>query len=274
LLFQDWNTTLNSYRFGADLKILKGTVISYDQFLDYYKGDTTWQLAPFAQARLPGTSGTVEVGLPIDPANKTPCAINSPASSLIDSAGTLTNPACNAYFDYRRTNRARTSQPTERLSLHSTYFQRLDLAASYAYSSADMNAPLDEFFNGLIQRSSIRQETVTGPVTRGESQMWPISASLSTGQNISGSSKPFASGLTESRRALVLLKLTGYGLILRLVPCSLQSAVHTERNQYLRPIVIQPELEEEPDRSRLGCVEAFWRPHRIQIWRPGVSSGR
>jgi len=163
LLFQDWNTTLNSYRFGADLKILPRTVISYDQFLDYYKGDTTWKSAPFAQALLPGTPGTVELGLPIDTANKTPCAISPPATSLIDSTGTLTNTACNAYFDYNRTNRTRTSQPTERLSLHSTYFQRLDLAASYAYSSADMNAPLDEFFNGLMQRSGIRQQTVTGP---------------------------------------------------------------------------------------------------------------
>jgi hypothetical protein len=163
LLYQAWNTTLNSYRFGADAKILPHTVISYDQFLDYYKGDTNWQLAPFAQALLPGAQGTVELGLPIDTANKTPCAINSPATSLIDSTGTLTNTACNAYFNYNRSNRIRTSTPTERLSLHSTYFQRLELAASYAYSSADMNAPLNESFNGLIQRSSIRQETVTGP---------------------------------------------------------------------------------------------------------------
>jgi hypothetical protein len=163
LLFQDWNTTLNSYRFGVDLKILPRTVISYDQFLDYYKGDTTWQLAPFAPAFLPGTPSTVELGLPIDTANKTPCAITPPATSLINSTGTLTNTACNAYFDYNRTNRIRTSTPTERLSLHSSYFQLLDLTASYAYSSADMNAPLDEFFNGLIQRSGIRQETVTGP---------------------------------------------------------------------------------------------------------------
>jgi len=163
LLFQDWNTTANSYRFGADLKILPRTVLSYDQFFDYYKGDTAWQLAPFAQALLPTTPGTVELGLPINTTNKTPCAINPPAISLVDSTGTLTNTACNAYFDYNRTNRTRTSTPTERLSLHSSYFQRLELTASYAYSSADMNAPLNEFFNGLIQRSSIRQETVTGP---------------------------------------------------------------------------------------------------------------
>ena len=163
LLYQAWNTTLNSYRVGADVKLLPRTVISYDQFLDYYKGDTTWQLAPFAQALLPGAPGTVELGLPVDTSNKNPCVINSPATSLIDSTGTLTNTACNAYFNYNRSNRIRTSTPTERLSLHSTYFQRLELTASYAYSSADMNAPLNESFNGLIQRSSIRQETVTGP---------------------------------------------------------------------------------------------------------------
>jgi hypothetical protein len=163
LLYQAWNTTLNSYRFGVDVKLLPRTVISYDQFLDYYQGDTTWQLAPFAQALLPGTPGTVQLGLPMDTANKNPCAVNPPATSLIDSTGTLTNTACNGYFDYNRSNRTRTSTPTERLSLHTTYFQRLEFAASYAYSSADMNAPLDELFNGLIQRSSIRQETVTGP---------------------------------------------------------------------------------------------------------------
>ena len=66
-------------------------------------------------------------------------------------------------LSYNRSNRTRTSTPTERLSLHSSYFQRLELTASYAYSSADMNAPLNEFFNGLMQRSDIRQETVTGP---------------------------------------------------------------------------------------------------------------
>ena len=164
LLYQGWNTTLNSYRFGADVKLLPRTVISYDQFLDYYKGDTTWQLAPFASALLPGTTGgIVELGLPIDTANKTPCAIKSPATSLIDSTGTLTNTACNGYFNYNRSNRIRTSTPTERVSLHSTYFRLVELAASYSYSSADMNAPLDELFNGLSQRSSLRQESVTGP---------------------------------------------------------------------------------------------------------------
>ncbi|WP_148210189.1 hypothetical protein [Candidatus Korobacter versatilis] len=163
LLYQNWNTTLNSFRAGIDVKLAPRTVLSYDQFLDYYKGDSNWQLAPFFQAFLPGGTQTVELGLPVATAGKTPCAINPPNTSLIDPTGTLTNTACNAYFDYNRTNRIRTTTPTERLSFHSSYFDRLDFSASYAYSSADMDAPFNEFFNGLSQRSGVRQETLTGP---------------------------------------------------------------------------------------------------------------
>jgi len=165
LLYQNWNTTMNSYRAGIDFKVAPRTVLSYDQFLDYYKGDSSWQLAPFLQAFLPGTTQTVELGLPVATANKTPCAITAPNTSLIDSTGTLTNVACNAYFDYDRTNRIRTTTPTERVSFHSSYIERLDFAASYAYSSTDMDAPFNEFFNGLSQRSGVRQETLTGPAS-------------------------------------------------------------------------------------------------------------
>ena len=69
LLLQDWNTTMNSYRFGVDWKAAPRTVISYDQFFDYYKGDTDYQLAPFAPALL-STGTPVELGLSIDTVNK------------------------------------------------------------------------------------------------------------------------------------------------------------------------------------------------------------
>jgi len=160
LLLQPWNTTLNSYRMGVDWRVLPRTVLSYDQFLYYYKGDTDPQLASFAPALLPG-GGPVELGLPIDTANREPCGITPPATSLI-STGTLTNVTCNAYFSYLRTQRIRTSTPTERLSLRSNYFQRVDLVASFSYSSADMNTPLDESFNGLETRTSTRAFVGTG----------------------------------------------------------------------------------------------------------------
>ena len=161
LLLQPWNTTMNSYRMGVDWKIAPRTVLSYDQFLDYYKGDTDTQLASFAPALLPG-GGPVELGLSIDTANKEPCAVTPAGSPLINSAGTLTNVTCSAYFSYLRNQRIRTSTPTERLSLRSNYFQRVELIASFAYSAADMSTPLDESFNGLLTRTSTRAFLGTG----------------------------------------------------------------------------------------------------------------
>jgi hypothetical protein len=153
-LFQDWNTTMNSYRAGMDFRIAPRTVLSYDQFLDYYKGDTDYQLNPINEALLPTTpASSVSMGLSFDTVNKEPCAVVPPATSLIVN-GTLTNVTCSAYSSYLRNQRIRTSTPTERVSLRSNYFQRLDLVASFAYSSADMSTPLDESFGGLITRTS------------------------------------------------------------------------------------------------------------------------
>jgi hypothetical protein len=154
LLFQDWNTTMNSYRLGVDFRIAPRTVLSYDQFLDYYKGDTDYQLDPINQTLLPTTPvSSVSLGLSIDTANKEPCAVVPPATSLIAN-GSLTNVTCSAYSSYSRNQRIRTSTPTERISLRSNYFQRLDLVASFSYSSADMSTPLDESFGGLITRTN------------------------------------------------------------------------------------------------------------------------
>ena len=159
LLSQPWNTTLNGYRLGVDWKVAPRTVISYDQFLDYFKGDTDQYLYPTFPALLPGGAGTVYLGLPIDTANRIPCA---PTGSTLISAGVLTNLNCGAYFSYSRLERVRTSIPTERISLRSNYWNRLDLTTSFSYSSADMTTPLNESFNGLIPRTSTRAFTDTG----------------------------------------------------------------------------------------------------------------
>jgi hypothetical protein len=161
LLLQPWNTTMNTYRLGVDWKIAPRTVLSYDQFLDYFRGDTDTQLASFAPALLPGGS-PVELGLSVDTGNRVPCAVKPPATSLINSTDTLTNVNCSAYFSYQRDQRIRTSTPTERLGLRSNYLPRVDLVASYSYSSAAMNTPLDESFNGLETRTTTRAFLGTG----------------------------------------------------------------------------------------------------------------
>src|ERR1019366_1913186 len=170
LLLQNWNTTMTSYRFGVDWKAAPRTVISYDQFFNYYKGDTDYQLASFAPALL-STGVPVELGLPIDTVNKEPCA-GAPAGTPLIVGGVLTNNNCSAYSlptatnpnlsGYSRYQRIRTSSPTERVSLRSNYFQRLDFVGSFSYSSANMSTPLDENFNGLLTRTNTLAFNGTG----------------------------------------------------------------------------------------------------------------
>ena len=161
-LLQDWNTTMNSYRLGVDFRIAPRTVLSYDQFLDYYKGDTDYQLNPINEALLPITpASSVSLGLSIDTVNKEPCTIAPPATSLIVS-GTLTNVTCSAYSSYARNQRIRTSTPTERISLRSDYFRKLEVLGSFSYSSAVSSTPLNESFSGLITRTNTLAFTGTG----------------------------------------------------------------------------------------------------------------
>jgi hypothetical protein len=161
-LLQNWNTTMNAYRLGVDLRIAPRTVFSYDQFLDYYKGDTDYQLNPINEALLPTTPpSSVSLGLSIDTANKVPCAVVPPATSLI-VGGILTNLTCSAYTGYGRNQRIRTSTPTERISLRSNYFRKLEVLGSFSYSSATSITPLDESFAGLLSRSNTLASTGTG----------------------------------------------------------------------------------------------------------------
>ena len=172
---------MNAYRIGMDFKVAPRTVLSFDgKFLYYYKGETDPQLSSFAMAFLPG-GGTVELGLPIDTANKSPCAVVPPATSLINSSGTLTNLDCNGYFSYFRNQRISTSTPMERVSLRSNYFPRVELIGSYTYSAANMHTPLNESFDGLQSRGDVRAFTTTGNGNaRQILPMWSISKAPST----------------------------------------------------------------------------------------------
>jgi hypothetical protein len=162
LLLQGWNTTMNSYRMGVDFRIAPRTVLSYDQFFDYYKGDTDYQLDPINQALVPTTPvSSVSLGLSIDTANREPCAVVPPATSLIVS-GTLTNFTCSAYSSYLRNQRIRTSTPTERISLRSSYYRKLEVLGSFSYSSATSSTPLAESFSGLITRTNTLAFAGTG----------------------------------------------------------------------------------------------------------------
>ena len=162
LIFQNTRTLLDAYQAGVDFKILPRTNISYDQFLQYYRGDTSWS-DPFQVFQL-STGAPVDAGLVYNVAARQPCP-NTP-TPIFD---TSTNPptlaaTCNGFLGYSRYAPTRTSYPTEQLTIQSSYFRRLDLSARGSYSSADTK--LDTFgerFSGLSTRTGVRLANATGP---------------------------------------------------------------------------------------------------------------
>ena len=155
LLNQIWNVTSNDYFIGFDVKVLPQTTISYDQSVSFDKNDTDYTLAPFAAFPLSDGS-LVSLGLPFNTGASQPCK-----TPLI---GGLANSTCNLFVQYIRNQRVRTTTPTEKLSLRSN-FRRVNLVAEASYSSADLDTPYFEFFDGLVSRSGVRQITSSGPVS-------------------------------------------------------------------------------------------------------------
>ncbi len=152
LLFQPLNTTLDAYRVGLNWRINRQSTASFIENIQVSKGGTDDSLAPFHPVDLP--NGTpVEFGLPW---------FNGFSPCAVPMIGGSANPACNGYFQYTRTQRVRTTIPTEQLNFQSRSIKRLDLTGTVSYSNADMSSPLDEFFNGLITRTGERQISTTG----------------------------------------------------------------------------------------------------------------
>ncbi|HEY7615792.1 MAG TPA: hypothetical protein VH744_03240, partial [Terriglobales bacterium] len=161
LLFQNWRTLLDGYQFGVDVKLLPRTNISYDQFLQYYRGDTSWQDQNFAFQLSDGSP--VDAGLIYNPTAGQPCA-NTPAPIFDASTTPATLKAtCNGYQGYSRFAPVRVSYPTEQLTLQSSYFRHLDLSARVSYSSSDSKVNgYDENFLGLVTRTAQRTFNIAG----------------------------------------------------------------------------------------------------------------
>jgi hypothetical protein len=137
LLFQNFKTSEDNYDVGVDFAFLPRTTLSYDQFIQHYKEDTSWTDGNLAyQVQVPGTNPPVyvpvDLGLVFSPG--TPCA-----TPLINSTTTppTANPACQGNVTFDRGGRPRGTIPTERFGFQTTYFRNLNMTGAFSYSSGE-----------------------------------------------------------------------------------------------------------------------------------------
>jgi hypothetical protein len=156
LLFQDWKTTVNTYRIGIDVRMLPKTSISFDQFWNYYKGDTGSKDQNQLFALSNGTP--VDLGVSFNSGANQPCGntFGGPPAGAV-------NPGCNAYFTYLTRAHTRTNALIEQISLQSNYWKQLDLSGHFSYTAGDANvADYIENVFGREARTNLRNRLTAG----------------------------------------------------------------------------------------------------------------
>ncbi|MGA2990859.1 MAG: hypothetical protein ABSD88_10340, partial [Candidatus Korobacteraceae bacterium] len=151
-LFNDFRTRSDRYQFGVDVRAIKRTTISFDQFIVHDKTDNNSNLNPFFGNFFTVTGiGVANIGFPFAPAPYNyPCSAPGGSLSLgIVAAG------CNAgAYLYHFSDNLRTTLPTSQLSLRSNYFRKLDITASGTYTDGTSHVTnIDDRFRGIVSRS-------------------------------------------------------------------------------------------------------------------------
>ena len=228
LLNQNWNNTLNGFRFGADFRVSKKTTLSYTQSLQYYFGGATYNLNGFNTWNLP--NGTpVTFGLPWFNSG-------SPCSAPLNNG--IANPSCNGFFSYVLNQHVNTSIPTEQINLTSSSLKWLDFNGQYQYSHASSSTPLYETFSGLSTRANNLAST-PGAATRtpAGTPLPPTSRPRSTSATGCGWWKPSASAISAWPAIFWILRAVSSPPPARArQPCSLPSPPFRRRPCCTAPV--------------------------------------
>ena len=92
-LFENYRTTINTYRIGVDLRLLPRTNFSYDQIWNHYKGDDSIT-DPFQNPLFKlANRSAVDLGWSFNAGANQPCGGTFLATGFV-------NPGCSAAFSY------------------------------------------------------------------------------------------------------------------------------------------------------------------------------
>lgn len=171
-LSQWFRNALSTFTGGVDFKLAKRTTLSYDQFFSFYKGDTTFQLAPTPFFLSNGTPVSLGVNVLTGPtvtcgsgANKTENVING-----------IANPFCSSTTTENQVAPTRTTFPTEQFRFSSNYWDRVSMNGRVTYVGGVSNVnSFNQTFIGIGRASApfpsgsvLREEIETGNGPNGQ----------------------------------------------------------------------------------------------------------
>jgi hypothetical protein len=167
-LYQDVQSRQDQYQVGVDVKLLPRTLLSYDQFYDHNKTDTTDVNNPTGLFFVNAGTASVPVYKPVDIGATynnyygQPCA--APIVTVVNGVNVIKGVStCSMFFDYHRSGPTRANFPTEKLSLISDYWKKLNLNANGNYTSAENKTNFLETADDFESRTSTRGILFTGP---------------------------------------------------------------------------------------------------------------
>jgi hypothetical protein len=206
LLLQNWRNNTDNWLGAVDWKPITKTLLTFEENVTHYKGDTNWQQAGLTLQ----LSNKTPVSLGFDNVTVPSCTGGAPISSSTTTPPTA-NAACNGYLQYSRYAPTRVLFPTEEFRFQSAYIKNIQMNGRVRYTGANMNLPqFFEYFNGLQSRTTLRAATTTGlstakrvSVSADYGILWQISNkfSLSDQYDFSDFRQPGFNSLSEVDQA-------------------------------------------------------------------------
>lgn len=163
LLLQNWRNSTDTWLGAVDFKPWKGTVLTYEEHINHYKGDTSWQLAGLNMQLANGTPVTIGFDN-VGGVGATSASSGCGAHPAVLNAATnppTANPCVNGYLSYSRSQPTRALFPTEEFRFQSTGIRNFQTNGRILYSGASMTLPgFNENFSGLESRVTTPVATV------------------------------------------------------------------------------------------------------------------
>jgi hypothetical protein len=163
-LAQWFRNGLTTYIGGVDVHVAKSTIVSYDQYYGFFKGDTFFHLAPTPLTLSNGSP----VSLGVNTLATANCGVAKTPTLGVEVKNGVVNPYCSGTQSMDQSGAVRNSFPTEQVRFSSHYWDKVSMNGRLTYSGGTGKINhFNETFIGWNSRTAYREQSDTGAFANG-----------------------------------------------------------------------------------------------------------